>query len=284
MRFKRIYVEIMNSCNLHCSFCIGNQRASEHMSAGQFRLIAEQLRPYSEYLYLHVLGEPLMHPEFEEILQICEELEFRVNLTTNGTLLKERLPILKKASALRQINVSLHSFSEQEEIDTIAYLNDCLDAGEQLCDHIYMSYRLWNKQNGKLDGDTMMIVNTIGDRYDVIIAPQGIPGSDKHTLRQNMFLDFEEIFEWPRLRNSIQKEPARCLGWKNMCAILVNGDVVPCCLDGNGACVLGNLKKQHFSEIVEGAAGSEILKGWKQGRAVMPLCQRCSYRLRFHHG
>lgn len=222
-----------------------------------------------------------MHPELEKILNICAKLQFQVNLTTNGTLLKKRLPILKKAAALRQINVSLHSFSQQEGIDTSAYLKDCLDVGEQLCDHVYMSYRLWNKQSGILDEDTMELVSTINDRYSTKIAPQGILGSDKYTLKQHMFLNFEEVFTWPSLESPIQAEPARCLGWKNMCAVLVNGDVVPCCLDGNGACVLGNLTKQSFSEIIEGEMGKKILEGWKQGKAVMPLCQRCSYRLRF---
>lgn len=281
MRFKRIYVEIMNSCNLHCSFCIKNKRPPQCMSAEQFKTTAIQLRPYSDYLYLHVLGEPLMHPELEKILNICAELRFQVNLTTNGTLLKERLPILKKVAALRQINVSLHSFSQQDGIDNNTYLKDCLEAGEQLLDHVYMSYRLWNKQGGSLDEATMALVSSINDRYHAEIAPQGIRGSDKYTLKQNMFLNFEEMFIWPSLDNPIQVDPARCLGWKSMCAILVNGDVVPCCLDGNGACVLGNLKDQPFSEIIEGEMGKKILEGWKQGKAVMPLCQRCSYRLRF---
>ena len=58
----------------------------------QFRSILDQIKPYTSYLYLHVLGEPLMHPELEEILSLCRKADMHVQLTTNGTLLKKAEP------------------------------------------------------------------------------------------------------------------------------------------------------------------------------------------------
>ena len=59
MRFKRIYIEITNQCNLKCSFCIQNQRKSKYLSINDFSYILDELRPFTDYIYLHVLGEPL---------------------------------------------------------------------------------------------------------------------------------------------------------------------------------------------------------------------------------
>ena len=108
--FSRAYVEITNVCNLACAFCPGTAREKRFMTPGTFALLAGKLRPYTDFLYLHVMGEPLLHPQLAEILHICEELGFRVCLTTNGTLLPEKLPLLLESSAIHKVSVSLHSF------------------------------------------------------------------------------------------------------------------------------------------------------------------------------
>ena len=108
--FNRAYVEITNVCNLACSFCPGTRRPAGYMRPEDFRLLAEKLRGHTAYLYLHVTGEPLLHPQLTEILRICTELDYRVCLTTNGTLLPEQLPLLRDCSALHKVSVSLHSF------------------------------------------------------------------------------------------------------------------------------------------------------------------------------
>ena len=105
MKFKRIYVEICNTCNLSCSFCASRPAHPRQMSV-------EQGRPYTDHLYLHLLGEPLMHPQLEAILQICQRASLHVQLTTNGTLLASRRELLE-AYPPRQINISVHSFWEQ---------------------------------------------------------------------------------------------------------------------------------------------------------------------------
>ena len=84
---SRLYLEITTCCNLSCSFCPGTRRPAAFLSPEQFRVLAQKLRPYGQYLYLHVMGEPLLHPHLPQLLAICRELDFRANLTTNGTLL-----------------------------------------------------------------------------------------------------------------------------------------------------------------------------------------------------
>ena len=134
MRFSRCYLEITNRCNLSCSFCPKTKRPARTLSPAEFRLLAEKIRPYTDYLYLHVLGEPLMHPELETLLGICGELNFRVVITTNGTLLPAQETMLLSSPALYKINVSLHSFEANAPGDFRAYLSGCFSFAKKAGD------------------------------------------------------------------------------------------------------------------------------------------------------
>ncbi|MBQ9267446.1 MAG: radical SAM protein, partial [Clostridia bacterium] len=109
MRFKRVYIEITNVCNLKCEFCLPHHRENKFMTFEEFDTILQKIKPYTKYIYLHVKGEPLMHPEVDKFIEYAYENGFYVNLTTNGTLLEKHLSITKN---LRQINISLHATND----------------------------------------------------------------------------------------------------------------------------------------------------------------------------
>lgn len=145
--FSRAYVEITNVCNLACAFCPGTAREKRFMTPETFALLAGKLRPHTDFLYLHVMGEPLLHPQLAEILHICEELGFRVCLTTNGTLLPEKLPLLLESPAIHKVSVSLHSFEGngrsdglEEYVERVADSCLSLAGGGVIC-----ALRLWNQ-------------------------------------------------------------------------------------------------------------------------------------------
>ena len=83
-KFKKMYIEITNICNLNCIFCPKTLRKPKFMSCDEFKIIADKLKNYGDYIYLHVLGEPLLHPDIEKILSISESFNFKVIITTNG--------------------------------------------------------------------------------------------------------------------------------------------------------------------------------------------------------
>ena len=60
--FNRIYIEITNICNLKCSFCPITTRKKEFMSVSDFEVVLSKIKNYTKHIYLHVKGEPLMHP------------------------------------------------------------------------------------------------------------------------------------------------------------------------------------------------------------------------------
>lgn len=65
---KKAYIEITNRCNLRCSFCPGTKRVPRTMTPAEFDLVLERLTGQVEYVYLHVMGEPLSHPQLAELL------------------------------------------------------------------------------------------------------------------------------------------------------------------------------------------------------------------------
>ncbi|MCR0265579.1 radical SAM protein [[Clostridium] innocuum] len=277
MRLKRIYIEITNTCNLSCSFCIQNQRAPRRMNVQEFRHVIQEIRPFTKYVYLHVLGEPLSHPNLKEFLNICEEFDLYVNLTTNGTLLKQARDVLIN-SRLRQVNVSLHSFPEHEQPQ---YLEHVFAVCEELAQKgVHISYRLWSVQNGRLSKESAYLLQVLTRRYQ-IAHPQEFERRMRMDLQEYLHLHLESVFTWPSLAHPYVSDTGRCLGMKQMCAILSDGTVVPCCLDSDGTAALGNIFTQPFSSILHGERAMRIQKGFDSHKVVEELCQHCSYRLRF---
>ena len=108
--YKRVYIEITNICNLNCSFCPKSDRDKKVMTVPEFENIINKINGYTKHIYLHVKGEPLMHPHLDKIIKIANKNNINVNITTNGRLLKDKLDIINN-NKIRQINISLHSFN-----------------------------------------------------------------------------------------------------------------------------------------------------------------------------
>lgn len=279
MRFKRIYIEITNTCNLTCQFCIQNQRVPRYMSIQEVTHVLDEIQPYTKYVYLHILGEPLSHPYIKEILQCCKERNIYVNLTTNGTLLEHHKDVLCGAG-LRQLNVSLHSFPEHEQTH---YLQNVLTTGEAIAaTGTHVNYRLWSiQENGKLRANTMQLLESVNQHYKLFTEVEEPKRMQRIALGDHLHLHFEDVFAWPSLHVNKISERGRCLGMKTMCGILSNGDVVPCCLDSKGDIFLGNIFKQSFSEILQCDRVKQMLEGFEKHYLMELLCQHCGYRTRF---
>ena len=274
MHFRQIYIEITNECNLSCSFCVQNHQNIRYLSIEKFERILKQVKPYTSYIYLHVLGEPLLHPKMEQILKLCKQYGFYVNITTNGTLLKKQKELLQKYP-VRQINVSLHSFSWQSPEIQKYYMKDVMETCDALSDTTYISYRLWCMRDGVLDKEASEILGQLKKHYQCETLV-------KDTLAPKRYISFEEVFRWPSLNDSICSTTGFCRGLKDMFAILSNGDVVPCCLDAYAQEKLGNVFKQDLDFILQSQRVQDIRQGFYDQKIKSPLCQRCQYRLRFN--
>ena len=277
---NRVYIEITNRCNLACDFCHGTKRPLGTMSPEDFRRIAEKLRGETSYLYLHVLGEPLLHPQLKELLAIAGELGFRVCLVTNGTLLHKRREELLAAKSLHKVSVSLHSFEGNGGAgDLPAYLQQvwevCLPLSER---GVLCALRLWNEGTApRLNGAVEAFLSQRIGR-DVESLPRDARGN--RTLRPNLFLERAERFGWPDL-NAPESGANFCHGFTRQLAVLWDGTVTPCCLDSEGDIPLGNLLSQPLEEILQGERAAAMAAGFAARKPTEELCRRCGYARRF---
>ena len=286
-RFKKIFIEITNRCNLACSFCASGSRPKADMAPAAFAALLPQLKPFTAHLALHVLGEPLLHPDLGELLGHCQAQGFLVNLTTNGTLLTRHGALLLASPALRQVNISLHSASGRDStFKAEDYLAGVLVfAQAAAAQGIYVSLRIWDlpAEPGAGDQPWQEAVLAALEKFFGLPEPLAatVAAGQGRQLAARIFLSQKELFAWPTLAGVDLGERGTCLGMRDQAAILVDGTVVPCCLDAEGQIALGNSHREPFGEIITGERAVRLRRGFEQRKVVEALCRRCSYRQRF---
>lgn len=291
-KFKKFYIETTSICNLACSFCPPTHRQAQFIKVEDFRKILDDIKPHTDYIYFHVKGEPLLHSKIDQLLDISHEKGFKVNITTNGTLLpKVRHKLLGKP-ALRQMNFSLHSFDGHEgSTDREGYLRNVLSFVREAvaASDLIVSFRLWNlTQDNETNLQRMRNRETLAIieeefNLDYRIEEKVTPGSGVK-LAERIYLNQDYEFDWPDLRAPEDDGKGFCHALRNQAGILVDGTVIPCCLDGEGIINLGNVYKTPFSEIVEGERANRLYEGFSRREAVEELCRKCGYRKRFGGG
>ena len=279
---KKAYLEITNVCNLSCDFCPGTKRPKGFLTPEDFSVLAQKLRPHVEYLYLHLMGEPLLHPKLEQLLSITQESGFKVMITTNGTLLPKQSSLLCSSPCVHKISISLHSFEGNEPSGLLSdYLNNCIMFAKQAsAAGKHCALRLWN-----LDGETTQGANSEND-YILNTLTSHFPKpwkSNPHgfTLAPKVYLEWGEKFEWPDLQSAESDQSLFCYGLRDQIGVLWDGTVVPCCLDHEGDISLGNLFQQSLDEILSSPRARAIYDGFSCRRAVEELCRKCGYARRF---
>ena len=259
--FKKIYVEITNNCNLNCSFCSGNTRKKGYITVDRFKILLDNLKSYTKYLYFHLMGEPLIHPYINELIDIASNNKFNINITTNGYFIDR----IKDNKNIRQINISLHSFDETKNKSLDEFLNNIFEAVDILSTNTYISYRMWTNNKYKDE-----IIKRIEEYYNVKI--------DGHTkIKENIFFDFDTEFIWPDINNGYYNEEGSCQGLSSHIGILVDGSVVPCCLDYDGNLTLGNIYEDSLDNILKSERAVNMLDNFKNNKKTEEMCKHCNF-------
>ena len=281
-RFKKIYIETTNICNLSCNFCPKTKRKLENMSLEKFEIILDKIRPFTDYIYLHLMGEPLLNKNLREFLQEAKNRGFKINITTNGTLLKKNGKAIIESNAVRQINISLHSFEANEEVDFYQYINEIthfVNEVNEKTDTI-CALRLWNMDSvydakNKLNDEIMGILEknlniefSLEDHFKV---------KPNAKVRDRAYIMTAEKFKWPVMGGLPATERTFCYGLRTQLGILVDGTVVPCCIDSDGNIPLGNIFEQDLEEIITSERATKIYDGFSCGKAVEDLCKKCGF-------
>lgn len=276
---KKAYVEITNRCNLACSFCPKTRRSARTMSAREFDLVLSRLAGSVQYVYLHVMGEPLLHPELSKLFSLAAARGMKICITTNGTLLSARADELLQAENLHKVSISLHSFEGNDGADEEeqAYLESVWDFAEKAAGKgVIVALRLWNDggadaRNGEI---LAFLREKAGDTWEE-------KRSGSFLLKKHLYLERAGKFDWPDL-TAQERGTQFCYGLRDQIGVLADGTVVPCCLDHEGDIPLGNLFTQPLSDILSSPRARELREGFSRRAPTEELCRRCGFAARFN--
>ena len=274
--YSRVYVEITNICNRACSFCPGTKREPRRITQSEFSLILDKLEGLTEYIYLHVMGEPLTHPELMDFIDLAASRGFKCAITTNGTLLKKRGEELL-SSEIYKVNISIHSFENGSREDYLSYVNSCIDfAHEASQKGILTVLRLWNR--GYDEGRNIDTLAILRERFFDGEWREGASGA---RIRHRLHLEYGDRFEWPDMEKDHIGDEVFCHGLGDHFGILVDGRVVPCCLDREAAIELGNAYTDELGAVLSSERAERMREGFRCKRATEELCKKCGYARRF---
>lgn len=290
-KFKKVYLEITSVCNLACVFCPPTLRPKQFISLEDYSKRLDEIKPHTDYVYLHVKGEPLLHPKIGELLDISHEKGFKVHITTNGTLIKKKREQLLNKPALRQLNFSLHSFDGNPALrdkDKEGYVRTILSFIREATSQseMYISLRLWNltqnnEENLKRQRNRELL-EIIEEEFnlDYKVEERIKPGGGIK-IADRVYINQDYEFKWPSLDEEEDDGKGFCYGLRNQAGILADGTVIPCCLDGEGVIDLGNIEEHSFSDIIEMDRAKNLVDGFSRRVAVEELCRKCGFRKRF---
>ena len=273
--YSRVYVEITNICNMRCSFCHGHSRAPGRMSREEFSRILEQLAGRTDYIYYHLMGEPLTHPELPAFLQMAAQKGFRSVITTNGTLLQERGAALL-AAGVHKVSISLHSFEKDDSAAYCRYLEQIAQFSHAAAKvGTIVSLRLWNKGFDQGRNDTVL-------RFLQEAFPDPWAKNTRgYRLGDRLFLEWGERFQWPDKDAPLQSHRVFCYGLQDHFGILCDGTVVPCCMDSDGTIGLGNIFRENIGDILSSSRAAAMVQGFACRTATEALCRRCGFAQKF---
>jgi len=297
-KFKRVNIEISNVCNLKCSFCPAGEADQQVMDVARFRAVIDQVAPVTEEVVLHLLGEPLGHPEFVRILDACEAARVPVNIVTNGVLMTGDRPEQLLRPIVRQVSFSLHSFEDNfKGSDPRVYLRRIrkfVDEALARRPDLYINLRLWDLDGASHDDSARNVsmrellaqsfqFNWEDVRVDLRRRKNWrIPGlRGTHSSSARVYLHFDSRFEWPDMSQAVRAEKGFCHGLSGHFGIHANGSVVPCCLDHKAEIKLGNVFADPLTEILASPRAVAIRDGFARGELVEDLCRRCAFISRF---
>ena len=268
---SRCYLEITNICNLNCLFCPKTDREKAYLTIEEFNTLTDKLRGEINFLYFHLMGEPLLHPRLTEFIAIAREKGFVPIITTNGTLLSKAHNLTE--TALHKIQISLHSQEGNAKENLEEYIRDVMKFSLPAAKNsIIVVLRLWNEGGYNSKNETIM--NHIAEH----VQRPWTSRYDGWKICENLYLEMDSVFEWPDTeRDELSQNESFCYALRNQIGVLVDGTVVPCCLDHAGAIKLGNLHTQKLDEILSSPRAKAIYDGFTRHEAVEPLCKRCGY-------
>ncbi len=306
---RRVFIEITNRCNFDCMFCPSgiSERPREDMPRELAGSLLTQLNAmgFAGTLYLHVLGEPLLHPDVFAITDQAADLGMRPVIFTNGGALSEDCVRKILASKARELVISMQTINRESyerlrktPFDWDTYLGRIqaalAEAGEADSGCVFRVSMGLKKADAQHPDDLYFLeyesldhvkagIAAIFSRVkglDIAHALEQVEAGDVPDLSQvkmneRLRLSVKEIGNWRKTRDREPATTGRCVFFGKECAILADGSVTLCHIDYDGRTTIGNAMEASLEAIFNASEFVDVAKGFAGGDTVPGGCRHC---------
>lgn len=279
-------VELTNFCNLRCPECPSGsglmKRDKGYMEIVLFEKILSELKPFLYNMNLYFQGEPMLHPQFFEFLNLGGDI--RTTVSTNGHFLSEENCSRLADSQLSKIIVSVDGLTQEtySSYRISGNLERVLDGVRNLsaAKKKYRSHLKIQIQFlvNSLNEHQMKDAKNLADKLDVDLA-----------FKSMQVMNADRIQDWMpsnrKYRRYIKDNycykinstlPRRCARlWFNP-VITWDGRVLPCCFDKDGKHIMGDLKNESLRTIWKGEKFRKFRNDVLAGREKIDICRNCT--------
>ena len=278
-----LYVELSGFCNLKCRFCPHfldpDSLIKANMSFEIFRKIVDDIEGLGRLKVLRLIGtgEPLLNKKFLEMVHYAKKSSSvdKLELTTNGILLKKEEYHKNLTKYLDRIIISIEGLDEQAYLDVAGTKINYTDLVENI-GKLYENKRdctIYIKIHNnalKNKNDLKLFHKYFGKICDEIYV-ENLVNLWPETI-SNLGLDSGHRF------NDVDQKQTVCTQIFKSMMVNANGDVVPCCVDFKRVNNLGNVSMQNLGEIWKSHKLEEIRKTHLRGEGgTISPCSGCSY-------
>jgi len=264
-------VETTAKCNLYCPMCPRetHKQPKEDMAVEIFERLVKDAAQTGEHMMLIGLGEPIMDPKIFERIEYCERHGISTLLSTNGTLLDEKMAARLLATPLAHITLSFDGASKE----TFEHYRKGARF-ERVRDNFVRFARMKHEKKSSLQ-IVVQMVRMPGNAHEVDEFRRfwnAVPGVDQVRIKE----DETNLVQPEGNRTGASARPCHYL-WRGAMYVKQDGNVYPCCqsymLDG---APVGHLGEQSLAEIFNSDEMRRLRRLHADGRAAeIDMCARC---------
>lgn len=278
-------------CNERCIHCYLDHDDKGEVTTAEAKDVIRQLAEAGSFFLILSGGEPLLRPDFFELVEHARRLMFCVKLKTNGILIGEREAQRLRELAVESVQISVYSHradvhdaitkvrgSLERSLAAIRFLRDqrlkVIVAGvmmrqnqhdykgvQALARELGVSFTLDPTITPKIDGDTSIL--------DLRIPSSVLPELFRDP---GLVGDPDEFCALPAGADAEALEALPCSAGHTAVYISPYADVFPCV---QFPLPTGNLRKQRFAEIWRGSEALEQVRAIRTGD--LPVCSTCPH-------
>ena len=267
---SQVALEVTNRCNLACVICPHGKmtRPKGLMPFEKFRTYVDKTARHAEFIYLYGIGESLLHPDLDKMIDYAQSAGIYTYLSTNAMPMDEKWSARLLTSRLKSLTFALDGFTKAQ-YEAIRVKGRFATVIENIRAFLRLKKQMRRRMHVVIQ--TVATDETPGDAGQLTGLFSDAELSQVSQIRVKPFYD-----SFPERRDEACGLVRKCFFLWNFLFAYQDGRVGLCCVDYDGQTILGDLNEQDCREIWNSKRLREIRRAYHKRRSdALPLCRTC---------